>query len=201
MIELIELFSGIIASFISFVGYLGIFILMALESTATPVPSELVMPFAGYLAGTGRFNIFWTIIIGTLGSVCGAAFSYGIGRYWGDAFVKRFGKFLLISQHEMKWTEKWFRNNGDKTILISRFIPVIRHLISIPAGAGKMNFAKFLFYTFIGALGWVSILTYAGIKLGENWMLLRQFTEKISLLIIALIIIAASIFIWKHLKK
>ncbi len=201
MIEIFEIFSVMIASFISFVGYFGIFILMALESTATPVPSELVMPFAGHLAAIGRFNIILVIMVGTLGSVFGAAFSYGIGRYWGDAFVKRFGKFLLISEHEMKWTEKWFLKNGDKTIFASRFIPVVRHLISMPAGAGKMNFPKFLFYTFMGSLCWVSILTFAGIKLGENWMQLRQFTEKISLLIIVLLIIAAGIFIWKHFKK
>ncbi|MBI2134332.1 DedA family protein [Candidatus Woesearchaeota archaeon] len=198
MIEIIELFSSAITNFISFVGYIGIFILMALESTATPVPSEMVMPFAGYLAGTGKFSMPLVIIAGTLGCLFGSTLSYFAGMKWGETFVKRFGKYLLISDAEMKWTERWFKEHGDKTILISRFLPVVRHLISIPAGIARMNFIKFITYTLIGSFMWVTILAYAGLILGEKWGILRQFTEKISIVILLIIAIAAVALIIKH---
>lgn len=200
MIELLELLATAITSIISLLGYPGIFILMALESTATPVPSELVMPFAGYLASTGRFNLFLVILTGTMGCLFGSLASYYGGRTLGLPLIRRFGKYVLLSESDLDWTIRWFNSKGEKTIFISRFIPVVRHLISIPAGIGKMNILKFSIYTFLGSLIWVTILSYAGFALGENWQIIRRYTEKISLLIAALLLIAAAVFVWKHIK-
>ncbi len=200
MIELIELLTGIITGIISSLGYPGIFILMALESTATPVPSELVMPFAGYLASTGRFNLLLVILAGTLGCLFGSLASYYGGRSLGLPLIRRFGKYVLLSESDLDWTIRWFKSKGEKTIFISRFIPVVRHLISIPAGIGKMNVVKFSVYTFLGSLMWVTLLAYAGFELGNNWQIIRRFTEKISFLIVALLLIAAAVFVWRHIR-
>ena len=201
MIEALTFLTGLVTGFISSIGYLGVFVLMALESTATPVPSELVMPFAGYLVSAGRFTLAGVIIAGTLGCLFGSLVSYFIGKQWGLPIIRRFGKYILISEQDLKWTVNWFNRHGDKTIFISRFIPVVRHLISLPAGVGRMNLAKFSIYTFFGSLIWVSILAYAGMKLGENWETVRKITEKTSLLIAALLIIAAIIYIRRHIKR
>ncbi len=200
MIEALAFLTGLITGFISAIGYPGVFILMALESTATPVPSELVMPFAGYLVSAGRFTLAGVIIAGTLGCLFGSLVSYFIGKQWGMPIIRRFGKYILISEQDLKWTVNWFNRHGDKTIFISRFIPVVRHLISLPAGVGRMNLVKFSTYTFLGSLVWVTILAYAGMKLGENWDAVRKITEKTSLLIVALLIIAAIIYIRRHMK-
>ncbi len=201
MIEILSFTTGLITGFISAIGYPGIIILMALESTAVPVPSELVMPFAGYLVTTGRFEFIAIVLLGASGSLLGSLASYFLGRQYGIQFIKKYGKYALITESDLNWTIKWFNKHGDKTIFISRFIPVVRHLISIPAGIGKMNLAKFSIYTFIGSLAWVTILSYFGMKLGENWEKVRGVTEKISMAVIILIIIIAAIFAWRHIKE
>src|SRR3989344_9038650 len=148
-------------------GYFGLFILMALESMIAPVPSEVVMPFAGYLVLQGRFDFWIVLLVSGLGSIFGSVLSYYIGFYGGRPFVLRYGKYLLLDKEHLEWTENWFRKQGNKTIFISRFIPVVRHLISIPAGIAKMAIHKFVIYTFLGATIWNFILLYAGFKLGE----------------------------------
>jgi membrane protein DedA with SNARE-associated domain len=198
---MLEVLAGIIQSFISSVGYVGIFILMALESTMTPVPSELVMPFAGYLAGQGRFSLTLVILIGALGCLAGSLFSYAMGRWLGIPFIKRYGKFFLLNEAEMNWTINWFNKHGEKTIFISRFIPVVRHFISIPAGIAKMNIWRFSFYTFIGSLIWVGFLAYAGLILGENWHKIKSISTKIDVVIIGLIVIGGIVYIYYHIKK
>ncbi len=200
MIEILSLMAELITSFISSVGYIGIFILMALESTATPIPSELVMPFAGYLASTGRFSIYLVIFAGALGCLFGSLFSYYVGKYLGLPIIRKYGKYILIREKDLQWTHDWFMRKGERTIFISRFIPIVRHLISIPAGISGMNAWKFSIYTFAGSLIWVSILAYAGLSLGENWEAVRAVTEKISFLILGLLIIAAAIYIYRHIK-
>ncbi|MBI3034467.1 DedA family protein [Candidatus Woesearchaeota archaeon] len=201
MIELLGLATGIITNFISSIGYLGIFILMALESTATPVPSELVMPFAGFLAHQGRFSLPMVILVGSLGCLMGSLISYFVGRHVGLPFVKKYGKYVFISESELNWTVRWFNKKGDKTIFISRFIPVIRHIISIPAGIGRMNIWKFSAYTYLGSLIWVSFLAYLGFTLRDHWEDIRKVTEKISIFILAILAMAIIIFAWKHIKE
>ena len=132
---------------ISFLGYGGVFFLMILESMVFPIPSELIMPFAGFLIARGEMNFPLVIIFSTLGSLVGSLISYYIGKYGGNKVVLRFGKYMFLDETDLMKTEKWFSEKGEKTVFISRFIPVVRHLISIPAGIGKMDLKKFCFYT------------------------------------------------------
>src|SRR3989338_6440555 len=165
-------------------GYLGLFILIALESMIAPVPSEVVMPFAGYLALQGQFNFWIALLVSSLGSIFGSLLSYYIGVYGGRPFVLKFGKYLLLEEEHLEWTEKWFKRHGEKTIFISRFVPVVRHLISIPAGIAKMSLQKFTIYTFVGATIWNLILLYAGFKLGEHWDKIHEFSKELDIMFV-----------------
>ena len=182
-------------------GYSGLFVLMALESMIAPVPSEVVMPFAGYLVLQGRFDFWLAVIVSGLGSVFGSLISYYMGAYLGRPFILKFGKYLLLEEEHLEWTEKWFKKQGDKTIFISRFIPVVRHLISIPAGIARMSMKKFVVYTFIGATAWNLILLYAGFKLGEHWDKIHQYSRELDAIFVVAVVLFLAYFIWKHHKK
>ena len=188
-------------SVMSAAGYFGLFILMALESMIFPVPSEAVMPFAGYLVFQGRFDFLIALIVSSLGSVFGSLLSYYIGFYGGRPFVLKYGKYFFIENEHLEWTENWFRKQGQITICISRFIPVVRHLISIPAGIAKMAVPKFVLYTFLGATIWNLILLYAGFKLGEHWDKIHQYSKQLDVLFIAVVMLFFAYFIWKHHKR
>ena len=182
-------------------GYFGLFILMTLESMIAPVPSEVVMPFAGYLVLQGKFEFWIAVLVSSLGSIFGSLLSYYIGVYGGRPFVLKFGKYLLLEEGHLEWTEKWFKKQGEKTIFISRFVPVVRHLISIPAGMAKMPMQKFLIYTFAGASIWNFILLYAGFKLGSHWDKLHKFSKELDIIFVAGVILFLIYFVWKHKKK
>ncbi|OGP74407.1 MAG: hypothetical protein A2Y80_09985 [Deltaproteobacteria bacterium RBG_13_58_19] len=177
-------------------GYIGIFVLMALESMIAPVPSELVMPFAGFLIFTGHFDPWMVILASGLGSICGSLLSYWMGRL-GEPVVLRYGRYLLLNPHHLEWTKTFFARHGGKTIFISRFIPVVRHLISIPAGTAHMALAPFLLYTAIGATMWNAFLTYLGVRLKENWRLIQQYTHILDFLVIAALLAGAAYLAWK----
>jgi len=201
---LTELF-GALGSFalttISTFGYGGIFILMMLESMVLPVPSELVMPFAGFLIEKGSFTFPLVIIASTLGSITGSLIFYYIGKTGGHALVERYGKYVLINHEDVRKTEAWFNKRGDLTIFFARLIPVVRHLISIIAGIGKMNVKKFTLYTVIGAGLWNGILAYLGFILGQHWEEVNRYTDQISLVIVILIVAFIVYFVYRHLKK
>ena len=197
---LTEYLISFVIMIISFLGYPGLLILMALESMIFPLPSELVMPFAGYLVATGEFNLYLAIIFSTLGSLAGSLLSYYAGKHFGKKFVIHFGKYLLLDEEHLNWTEHWFKKHGEKTIFVSRLIPVVRHLISIPAGIGKMNIKKFFLYTFIGATAWNSFLAYLGFLLGKNWALAREYSEYFSITVAVLLFIFGAYFIYRHIK-
>lgn len=180
---------------------MGLFLLMALESMIAPVPSEVVMPFAGYLVLQGRFDFWAAILVSGLGSIFGSVISYYVGFYGGRPFILKFGKYLLLEEEHLKWTENWFKKRGDKTIFISRFVPVVRHLISIPAGIAKMSMRKFLVYTLVGASIWNSILLYAGFKLGGHWGEVYKFSKELDIIFIFMVALFLAYFIWKHHKK
>jgi membrane protein DedA with SNARE-associated domain len=182
--------------FIQKCSYIGVFVLMALESMIAPVPSELVMPFAGFLIFTGHFNPVWVMVASSLGSICGSLLSYGMGVL-GEPVVLRYGRYLLLNQHHLEWTKNFFNRHGGKTIFISRFIPVVRHLISIPAGTARMPLAPFIIYTLIGATMWNGFLTYCGVRLKENWRLIEEYTHFLDFLVLAGLLAAAAYFVWK----
>lgn len=179
-----EFLVGYIVAFIQSTGYMSVFILMMLESMVAPVPSEAVMPFAGFLVESGEFTFAGVLIVSTFGSIIGSLISYYIGYFGGRPLVERFGKYLLLDKHHLDLTEKYFQKKGDTTIFICRFIPVVRHLISIPAGMGKMNIVKFSIYTIIGAALWNAFLTYVGIKLKSNWNEVIKYSSVIDIVVV-----------------
>lgn len=184
-------------AFIAATSYPGIFLLMVLESMVFPVPSEAVMPFAGFLIVTGQFTFTGVIIASTLGSIVGSLASYAMGFYGGKPFIKRFGKYLLLDTHDLEITERFFAKRGELTIFISRFIPVIRHMISIPAGLGKMNIWKFIIYTVLGAGMWNGFLAYVGFKLKENWTEVMKYSHIIDIVVVAVLGMAFLYYAYK----
>lgn len=194
---LIEPIIEFCVNFIEQTGYIGIVVLMAMESTALPIPSEAVMPFAGYLVYDGKLDMLSVVLAGAFGSLIGALFSYYIGKIFGRAFILKYGRYLLISEKHLVITENFFKKHGEKAIFIARFIPVVRHLISFPAGTANMDIKKFSFYTFFGSFIWCFILAYIGYILRENWELIEQYTAILDYVLIAAIIIFV---IWLYMK-
>jgi membrane protein DedA with SNARE-associated domain len=176
--------------------YIGIFILMTLESMIAPVPSELVMPFAGFLIFTGHFDWGWVMVASSLGSIVGSLLSYGMGML-GEPVVLRYGRYLLLNPHHLEWTKNFFARYGSITIFISRFIPVVRHLISIPAGLARMSLGPFILYTLVGASLWNGFLAYCGVRLKENWRLIQQYTHILDYVVVVCLLAALAYFIWK----
>ncbi len=190
-----------VTNLIDTLGYTGITVLMILESMIAPVPSEAVMPFAGSLILTGRFTWAGVLVTSTVGSIIGSLISYYMGLYGGRPLVLRVGKWFLLNEHHLDLTAKFFERKGEWTIFVSRFIPVVRHLISIPAGMGKMRLAPFLIYTTIGAFLWNLILTVVGYQLGRNWQRLDQYTHWLDYVMVLAIIVAAAYFVWSELQR
>jgi len=173
-----------------------------MESMIFPVPSEAVLPPAGLLIAQGKFTYAGVIISSTLGSIFGSLISYYIGIYGGRPFIDKFGKYFLLDRKALESGEKYFNKHGDLTIFICRFIPVVRHLISVPAGFGKMNIWKFSIYTLIGAGLWNAFLTWAGVKWGQaGWDLLLKYGHTIDLIVVGLLVLAGVWFFWKHYRK
>ncbi|OGY87639.1 MAG: hypothetical protein A2233_01670 [Candidatus Kerfeldbacteria bacterium RIFOXYA2_FULL_38_24] len=190
-----------ITQFMAATGYVTVFFGMVLESMIFPIPSEAIMPFAGFLIAEKKFSFFLVILISTIGSLSGSLISYYIGYYGGQAFVNKFGRYFLINQDELKATEKFFQKNGQITIFISRFIPIIRHLISLPAGMAKMNLGKFLLLTVLGAGLWNSFLTVLGYHLRQNWQLVIKYSKVVDDLMIIVILIFITLYIYRHISK
>jgi membrane protein DedA with SNARE-associated domain len=187
--------------FIDTSGYVGIMILMTLESMVAPVPSEAVMPFAGFAVSNGTLSWAGVIFFSTLGSILGSLIGYWMGAKGGRPLVERWGKYLLLDKHDLDVTEKWFTKRGDFTVFICRFIPVIRHLISIPAGIGKMNLIKFSIYTLVGAAMWNTLLTTAGFYLKENWKEIMKYSHIIDYVIVVIMVLVVVFYGYKLIKN
>ncbi len=196
-----EFLVDLITRLIATGGYPIVFVLMGLESMVAPVPSEAVMPFAGFLIESGQFSFGGVVAVSTLGSIAGSLISYYMGAWGGEPFVRRFGRFLLLDMHHLEITKNFFGKYGEKAIFISRFVPVVRHLISIPAGVGRMNLWKFSLYTVIGAGMWNAFLTWVGFVLKENWSVVRHYTEIIDIVVVAGILFVMVYFIYSQVKR
>lgn len=184
---------------IASLGYPGVFILMAMESMLFPIPSELVMPFAGYLAATGRFDFWIVAIVSAFGCLLGSLLSYAIGYYGATPLVRRYGKYLLIEKKHLSSTERYFKKHGSWTVFVCRFIPVVRHISSIPAGAGKMNLWTFSVFSFVGAFLWNTFLLWIGYLLGQNWSLLSKYTPIIDVIVVV-VLLGGIFYFYKKLK-
>ena len=196
----IEILVNFAVSVINALGLPGIFILMALESTAAPVPSEAVLPFAGFLVAQGKMELFAVILAATLGSIIGSLFSYYIGYFGGKPAVLKIGKYFLLNEKHLEQTEKFFAKHGGKTIFIARFVPVVRHLISIPAGIGKMQKRKFITLTLLGAGMWNSFLIWAGMMLDSRWNEILKYSQILDYVVLAVLIVLVAKFLM-HSRK
>jgi len=181
---LVELLAGFITSVISQIGYIGVFFLMVLESALIPIPSEVIMPFSGFLVATGQFDIFYVLVAGTVGNLVGSVIAYYIGTHVGRNLVLRYGKYVLIDEKHLDLADRWFQKFGDKIIFVSRNLPAVRTYISLPAGITKMNIFKFSIYTLIGSIPWNFALLYAGVLLGKNWETILEYTTILDVIVV-----------------
>lgn len=195
-----EILSGLtqfIINTISGSGYLGVFLLMVGESALIPIPSEVIMPFSGYLVTTGKFTATGVILAGSVGNLVGSLAAYAAGAYLGRGFVLRYGRYVLLQRSHLELAESYFRKYGSRSTFISRLLPAVRTYVSLPAGTAKMDLKKFAVLTFGGSLVWNSALTFLGIKLGQEWEGIRKYSSYIDALIVAAVVIA---IIW-YIKK
>lgn len=198
---LLESLAAFIISVISHAGYFGVTLLMAIESACIPLPSEIIMPFSGYLVLLGRFNLLAVGVAGALGCNLGSLIAYYIGSLGGRPLVERYGRWLLVTHHDLEMADRFFARYGDWAVFLARLLPVIRTFIAFPAGVSRMNQARFHFYTFLGSLPWCLALAYAGMKLGQRWMGLREYFHRFDAVLGVLILVCAVWFIqnrWKN---
>jgi len=190
---------------ISTLGYPGIFVLMTLESALIPIPSEVIMPFSGFLVSEGRFSLWAITLVGALGNLVGSWAAYALG-YWGHKalvrkLVVKYGKFILLTEEEFDYSLELFNKYGQWIAAIARVTPGLRTVISLPAGIAKLPFLKFSLLTFFGSLIWSLFLGYIGVQLGENWQIIRPYFRKFDFLIIAVTIIFVVFYVYYKLHK
>ena len=192
--------SHFVINTISAMGYAGVALLMAIESANIPLPSEVIMPFSGFLVFTGQFNLFWVSIAGGFGCLLGSLLSYWVGAVGGRPLVERYGKYILLSKHDLNLSDKWFARWGMPVVFVGRLLPVIRTFISFPAGIAKVNIWKFSLYSFVGSVIWSYFLAWIGFKLGENWDSLKSYFHRFDL-VIGLVIIAGIVYwVARHIR-
>jgi membrane protein DedA with SNARE-associated domain len=190
-----------IKSVIVVTGYGGIALLMAIESACVPLPSELIMPFAGYLVFDGKMSLFLAATAGAIGCNLGSLVAYEIGFYGGRPLVERFGSYILMGHRELDWADGFFRRWGQAAVFVGRLLPVIRTFIALPAGIARMPRGKFHLYTFLGSWPWCFGLAYLGMKLGENWRSLGGYFHKFDVVIGAVLLLGVVYFVYSHWKN
>ena len=201
MIEkLIALLATWIIGVISSMGYGGIVLLMAIESACIPLPSEIIMPFAGYLVFNGEMVLWGVALAGAVGCVLGSIPAYYLGMYGGRPLVEKYGKWVLISARDLDWADKAFAKHGEIIIFIGRMLPAVRTFIAFPAGVARMNMPKFILYTFIGSFIWCWLLAYAGMKFGQHWQDLKVYFHQFHYVIIAMGVIFVVWYVRRHFK-
>lgn len=196
----LELLSSFVIHTIASLGYLGIFLFMLLESAAIPIPSEIIMPFSGFLVFRGELEILWVVLWGAIGNLVGSIILYGIGYHGGRKLLAKYGGWVLISYHDLEIADRLFSRYGQVIIFVSRMLPVVRTYISFPAGVARMNFKKFCLYTFAGAVPWAIVLTQIGVVLGENWKHIEVYFRKFDFLIAVLGIISFMWWVRRHVR-
>jgi membrane protein DedA with SNARE-associated domain len=196
--KLLALIFVFIKSVVAAMGYGGIVFLMAIESACIPLPSELIMPFGGYLAYEGTFNLFWLATAGAIGCNLGSLVAYEIGCYGGRPLVERYGHWILMSRRELDWADRFFARWGYLAVFIARLLPVIRTFIALPAGVARMPRGRFHIYTFLGSWPWCFALAWFGMKLGQNWRELGKYFHKFDAVILVVIVAGVVWFVWNH---
>ncbi len=205
MVEILGALTNFAINLVSHLGYPGIALAMALENIFPPIPSEAVMPMAGYLVTTGRFNIFLTIFFGILGTLAGAVVLYYIGVGAGNLkfrkFLDRYGRFFMTSSKDLEAAERWFEKHGEKSVLLCRMVPIVRSIISVPAGFTKMPLGKFVFFTTIGTTVWTTLLTVTVVVLGENWERVGPIMSKFDFLVVGVLVVVVIYYVFRRAQK
>ncbi len=203
MINILGSISDFAISLITQFGYWGVFIAMTLESACIPLPSEIIMPFSGFVIwqGTTNMTLIGVTIVGAVANVFGALIAYTVGAKGGRPLLEKYGKYILITHSQLDRADKWFDKYGYEAVLISRFLPIIRTFISLPAGIAHMDIKKFVIYTFIGSLPWVFALAYLGILLGPKWEIIHKYFASLDILIIIGIVVLIIYLIYKYKIK
>jgi membrane protein DedA with SNARE-associated domain len=181
-------------------GYGGLVFLMALESMIAPVPSEAVMPFAGFLVVQGAFSLEGAVLASSAGTLIGSWIGYLMGLWGGYPVVERWGRYLLLNREHLDWTARWFERRGEITILVARFIPIVRHFISIPAGVARMSPWRFSIYTLIGGTAWNGILLWLGMALRERWELIHEYTHHVDIGVAVILAACLAWWAWRQLQ-
>ncbi len=195
---ILVLLSNFVIWVIGDLGYGGIVVAMAIESACIPLPSEVIMPFSGYLVSQGRFTLWGVSLAGALGCAIGSALAYAVGAYGGRAFILKYGRYALITPHEVDRADRWFQRYGMAATFLSRLLPVIRTFISLPAGIARVPFGRFLVYAFLGSLPWSWVLAYVGMLLGEHWEQVGGVLHSLDVVIVAGLLLGAAWFLWHH---
>jgi membrane protein DedA with SNARE-associated domain len=201
---IIEILSTFIIATISRLGYFGVALLMAIESACIPLPSEIIMPFAGSLVATHRFSLWAVGVAGAFGCVVGSLVAYGVGMYGGRPLIEKYGRYVLISHHDLDLADRWFARYGEAIVFTSRLLPVIRTFIAFPAGVARMNLTRFALYTFAGSLPWCLGLAYVGQKLGEKWNedeTLKTLFHRFDFIIGIVGVLVIAWWVWRHVRQ
>lgn len=196
-----EQLSQVFLDFISTWGYVAVAVLMAMENACIPIPSELVLGFAGYLVFAGQMNFSGAVVAGIIGGMLGSVFAYYVGYYGGRPFVNKYGKYFLMSPSHVDTAQRWFDKYGIKAVFFSRILPVVRTFISLPAGFAKVSFKQFIFYTFLGSLPWTILILYCGVVLGENWQVMREVGHEASLVFVFAATVVLMVWYIRYKKK
>jgi membrane protein DedA with SNARE-associated domain len=200
----LEVLATFIVVLISRLGYAGIILAMAIESACIPLPSEVIMPFSGFLVAQGKLNFWLVVSSGALGCLIGSLLAWWVGKRFGEEFIRqlirRWGKYVLVFEYELDEAIDWFDKHGSLIVFSSRLLPIVRTFISLPAGIAEMKLVPFALYTFVGSFIWSAALAFIGVKLGENWSTLGQYFHKFDLFI-ALGLILATVYYFSHKVK
>jgi membrane protein DedA with SNARE-associated domain len=201
--QIIEVLGSIVVEVISATGYLGVALFMAIESACIPVPSEIIMPFAGYLVSTGELTLWGVALAGAIGCNIGSTVAYAVGYWGGRPLAERWGRYVLLNRHDIDVAERFFDRWGTATVFIGRLLPVVRTFIALPAGFAEMNMWKFQIYSFVGSLIWCFALAYVGEQLGIQWdsnPALKSAFHGADLLVAVLLLAGIALFVWRHLR-
>jgi membrane protein DedA with SNARE-associated domain len=201
--KIIGILSSIIVATIAKLGYAGIILLMAIESACIPLPSEIIMPFSGYLVSRGELNLWWVAVAGAVGCVLGSLVAYWVGMYGGRPVIEKYGRYILLSRHDLDLADRWFAKYGEVIVFVSRLLPAVRTFIAFPAGVARMNLTRFVIYTFAGSLPWCIGLAYVGQKLGEQWDkndTLKTWFHRFDFVIGIVVVLAVTWWVWRHIK-
>lgn len=202
--KILAALAGLITAVIGATGYLGVALLMAIESACVPLPSEIIMPFAGDQVYLHHLTLWGVATAGALGCNLGSLVAYWVGAYGGRPLVERFGRYVLLSRHDLDRTTRFFERYGSITVLIGRLLPVVRTFIALPAGIARMPQGRFHLYTFLGSWPWCFVLAYVGMKLGEHWDTDPRFKADFHRFHVAVeiaIVLAVVWFLWSHLRR